>query len=273
MMTIRTTLLHLLLIAGSVVMIFPMVWMLFTSLKSPGEFYLYPPSLLPDHWRFANYVDAWGTGKWSLYFLNSILYSALTILGQIITSYMAAYAFARLKFKGRDALFLIILSTMMIPGQVTIISVYLLLSGIGWIDTYTGLIVPGLAGAFGIFLLRQFLLGVPVEIEEAARIDGASRVYVMVNIVAPLIFPALVSLFIFTFLGTWNEFFWPLIVTSSAEMRTVQIGLAMFRDQYGTVNLGVIMAASVIVMMPMIIVYLFAQKQFIEGIATSGLKG
>lgn len=266
-------LVHIILLLGAITMMFPMIWMLLTSIKSQGEFYLYPPKLLPEVVRLANYSEAWNSGPWKLYFLNSIIYSAAHIVGQVGTAYMAAYAFARLRFSGRDALFLSLLATMMIPGQVTIISLYLLLSNLGWVDTYRGLLVPGLASVFGIFMLRQFLLGVPAEIEEAAKIDGAGRIYIMIRIVSPLIKPAVISLVIFILLGTWNDFFWPLIVTSSPSMRTVQTGLAMFRDQYGTVNLGVIMAASIIVMMPIVIAYIFAQKQFIEGIATSGLKG
>ena len=264
---------HVLLMFGAVLMVFPMIWMLLSSFKSGYEFYSYPPSFFPVDWRLMNYADAYNSGSWSIYFFNSVVYSGATIFGQLFTCFIAAYAYARLEFKGKNVLFILTLATMMIPGQVTIISVYLILSKLGWIDTYPGLLIPGLTSAFGIFLLRQFLMAVPTEMEEAASIDGAKRYHTMLYIVLPLIKPAMISLFIFTLIGSWNEYFWPLIITSSPNMRTVQIGLAMFRDMYGIVEYGEMMAASVIVMLPLIVGFIFAQKQFIEGIATSGLKG
>jgi multiple sugar transport system permease protein len=191
--------------------------------------------------------------------------------GQIVTCSLAAYAFARLQFRGRDILFYLFLGTMMIPGQVTMIPSFLMLHWLGWIDSYAALIVPGLASAFGTFLLRQFFLSIPRDLEDAASIDGCSRFGVLWRIILPLSRPALATLAVFTFMGVFNDFLWALVVVSSEEMKTVQLGLAIFRDRYQT-DWGQLMAASVTATLPILLVFFFAQKYFIRGITLSGLK-
>jgi multiple sugar transport system permease protein len=192
-------------------------------------------------------------------------------LGQLMTCSLAAYAFARLQFRGREVLFYLFLGTMMIPGQVIMIPSFMVLYWLGWIDTYYALIVPGLASAFGTFLLRQFFLTIPRDLEDAASIDGCSRFGVLWRIILPLSRPALATLAVFTFMGVFNDFLWALIVVSSDEMKTVQLGLAIFRDRYQT-DWGQLMAASVTATLPILMVFFFAQKYFIKGITLSGLK-
>ena len=216
-------------------------------------------------------MRAFQAAPFGRYYLNSLFVAITVTIGQLITCSMAAFAFARLRFRGRDLLFLLFLGTMMIPGQVTMIPTFMVLHWAGWIDSYKALIVPGLASAFGTFLLRQFFLTIPRELEEAAYIDGCSKWKVLWYIIVPLARPALATLSIFTFMGVFNDFMWALIVTSSDEMRTVQLGLAIFRDRYLT-EWDLMMAGSVTATLPILIVFFFAQKYFIKGITLSGLK-
>jgi multiple sugar transport system permease protein len=236
-----------------------------------GEIYVYPPQWIPERFHFENYANVFEAAPFGRYYANSLMVALVVTIGQLITCSMAAYAFARLKFRGRNALFLLFLGTMMIPYNVTMIPSFMVLYWLGWVDTYQALIVPGLASAFGTFLLRQFFITIPRELEEAAFIDGASRLTVLKKIILPLSKPALATLAIFTFMGVFNDFIWALIVINSEEMRTVQLGLAIFRDRYLT-QWDLLMAGSVTAVLPILIVFFFAQKYFIKGITLSGIK-
>ena len=262
---------HLIVYALALLVIAPFIWMILTSFKDMSEIYVYPPKWLPDKFNFDNYIKAFTAAPFGKYYFNSLFVALAVTLGQLITCSMAAFAFARLKFRGRDILFYIFLATMMIPYNVTMIPSFMVLYWLGWIDTYYALIVPGLASAFGTFLLRQFFMTIPRELEEAAYIDGASRFQVLRRIIVPLAKPALATLAIFTFMGVFNDFIWALIVINSEQMQTVQLGLAIFRDRYLT-EWDLLMAGSVTAVMPILIVFFFAQKYFIKGITLSGLK-
>jgi multiple sugar transport system permease protein len=224
---------HGVLIAGAVIVLVPFLWMITTSLKPTRGVHL-PPYIIPSDFRWENYRRAWHADQFSRFYWNSLVMTVGIVAGQLISSSMAGYAFARLRFPGRQALFFLVLATMMIPVYVTLVPSYLLVRDLGWLDSYQGLIVPRVVSAFGIFLMRQHFLTIPREIEEAAMLDGASRLRVLVGVMLPLSGPALATLGIFSFLFAWNDFLWPLIVTSSPEMRTVQLGLANFTGRYGT---------------------------------------
>lgn len=267
----RSIVFHLIIYALAIVTLAPFIWMVLTSLKDMNEIYVYPPKWLPGKFRFENYRNAFEAAPFGRYYLNSIFAALAVTLGQMVTCSMAAFAFARLRFRGSNILFYLFLGTMMIPYNVTMIPSFMMLYWLGWIDTYKALIVPGLASAFGTFLLRQFFMTIPKELEEAAYIDGASRFSVLRKIIVPLSKPALATLAIFTFMGVFNDFIWALIVLNSEEMRTVQLGLAIFRDRYLT-QWDLLMAGSVTAVLPILIVFFFAQKYFIQGITLSGLK-
>lgn len=249
----------------------PFLWMILTSVKDMSEIYVYPPKWFPSQIKLENYKNAFDAAPFGTYYINSLIAAVTVTIGQLITCSMAAFAFARLKFKGSNILFLLFLGTMMVPYNVTMIPSFMMLYWLGWIDTYAALIVPGLASAFGTFLLRQFFLTIPRELEEAAYIDGATKFGVLRRIIVPLSKPALATLAVFTFMGVFNDFIWSLIVLNSEEMRTVQLGLAVFRDRYLT-QWDLLMAGSVTAVLPILIVFFFAQKYFIQGITLSGLK-
>ncbi len=267
----KSILFHLAIYAAALATLAPFIWMVLTSFKDLGEILLYPPKWLPAKLAWDNYVNAFAAAPFGRFYLNSLFVATAVTLGQLITCSLAAFAFARLSFRGREVLFLLFLGTMMIPGQVTMIPSFMMLYWLGWIDSYYALIVPGLASAFGTFLLRQFFLTIPRELEDAAYIDGCSRAGVLWRIVLPLSKPALATLAVFTFMGVFNDFLWALIVTNSEEMRTVQLGLAVFRDRY-TTEWDKLMAASVTATIPILLIFFFAQKYFIQGITLSGLK-
>lgn len=249
----------------------PFLWMLLTSLKDLPDILTYPPRWIPERVTLDNYISAFEAAPFGRYYFNSVFVALAVTAGQLVTCSMAAYAFARLQFRGRDLLFYIFLGTMMIPGQVTMIPGFMVLHWLGWVDTYYALIVPGLASAFGTFLLRQFFLTIPRDLEDAASLDGCSRFGILWRIILPLSRPALATLAIFTFMGVFNDFLWALVVVSSDEMKTVQLGLAIFRDRYQT-DWGQLMAASVTATLPILLVFFAAQKYFIRGITLSGMK-
>ncbi len=268
---IKSILLHVVMYMLAFGTIIPFVWMILTSVKDMSEIFVYPPKWFPTHFRFENYVDAFQAAPFGRFYLNSLLVAFTVTLGQLITCSMAAYAFSRLKFKGRDILFYVFLGTMMIPANVTMIPTYMVLSWFGWIDSLNALIIPGLASAFGTFLLRQYFMTIPRELEEAAFIDGASRWQVLIKVILPLAKPALATLAIFTFMGVFNDFIWALICINSEELKTVQLGLATFRDKYLT-QWDLLMAGSVTATLPILIIFFVAQKYFIQGITLSGMK-
>ncbi len=266
-----SVLLHAVMYGLALITVAPFLWMVMTSFKDLPDILTYPPVWWPKRFIIDNYVNAFSAAPFGRYYFNSVFIAVAVTIGQVITCSMAAFAFARLRFWGRDVLFYIFLGTMMIPGQVTMIPSFMMLYWLGWIDSYAALIVPGLASAFGTFLLRQFFLTIPRDLEDAASIDGCGRFGLLWRIILPLSKPALATLAVFTFMGVFNDFLWALIVVSSEEMRTVQLGLAIFRDRYQT-DWGQLMAASVTATLPILLVFFVAQKYFIKGITLSGLK-
>jgi multiple sugar transport system permease protein len=250
--------------------VLPLLAMLTTSLRDPARAAA-GFSLLPDGFHWQNYVEAWRATNFPRQFINSLVMALGVTAGQIVTSLMAGYAFARMEFFGRNALFLLLLSTIVIPFQILVIPVFIILVKLSWINTYWALIVPSLANAFGIFLFTQFFKTIPYELEEAAYLDGASRWTVLWKILVPLSKPAITTLFLFTFIAEWNDLFKPLVFTSTKSMRTVQLGLTVFQEQF-KVDYALLMAAVVFVTLPSVLLFFLGQKQFIKGIATTGLK-
>jgi multiple sugar transport system permease protein len=265
-------LLYLLLILGGLVMIVPFAWMISTSLKS-GEFVLsMPPQWIPNPATLDSYRRIFELYPIGRMLFNSILVAGLTTLGQLITCSMAAYAFARLKFRGHNLVFLLYLATMMVPFQVTITPLFILMRIFDWINTYQGLILPGVFSAFGTFLLRQAFLTIPTEYEEAAYMDGASPLTIFLRIILPLSKPALATLSVFAFMGSWNSFLWPLFIVREETLMTLPVGLATLQGRWLT-EWNLVMAGTVITVLPMLLLYLLAQKYLVQGYVMSGLKG
>jgi multiple sugar transport system permease protein len=269
---VLTSLIYLALIVGGITMIVPFLFMVSTSLKPPQQVLAIPPEWIPSPIRLQNYADA-------LYvlrprtFLNSILFATSVVLGQGLVATLGAYGFTRLRFPGRDQLFLAYLATMMIPSQVTLIPVYLVVVTLNWHDTYAGLIVPILAsGAFGTFLFRQFFKQIPDELCDAALIDGANHLTIYSRIILPLSKPALTAYGVITLLAAWNMFVWPLIVIRSPDLWVLTLALSMLSSQL-TNDFHILMAAVTLSMTPLLILYLFAQRYFVQGVTMSGLKG
>ena len=275
---IKTGLIYLSLALGGVTMILPFLWMISTSLKSYNSIFIFNLAdiqWIPKAIYWKNYIDVWKVVTFARFYLNSIFVCVAVTFGQVATSALAAYAFARLKFPGRDKLFFAYLATMMIPGSVTMIPVFALMRTFGWIDTYKALIIPSIFTAYGTFLLRQFFMTLPRDLEDAAKIDGCSLWGIFWRVILPLSNTALATLTIFVSLGNWVSFMWPLLVTNSIEKRTLPIGLAYFQElyQYAQPDWGLLMAGSLITMVPIIIIFLFNQRFFIEGIKLTGMKG
>jgi multiple sugar transport system permease protein len=265
-------LLHVALVVGGLFMLAPLAWMLSTSLKEPGQIFVYPPQWIPRPIAWENYAETVSVMPFGRYYWNSIVTaSAVTVL-QLLTSSLAAFAFARLRFKGRDIIFLLYLATMMIPFPVTMIPNFIIMRILGWIDTYKALILPPAFSAFSTFLLRQYFMSLPLELDDAARVDGASSFRIWWQIALPLSGPVLATLGIFTFLGQWNSFLWPLVVTNSDRVLTLPVGLATFQGQY-RVEWNLLMAGSVIALVPILVIYLIGQKWFVRGITLTGMGG
>ncbi|GAB6928766.1 carbohydrate ABC transporter permease [Paenibacillus sp. JCM 10914] len=270
---ISTVLLHVVLIIGAGVMALPFIWMVLSSLKDLSQVFIVPPKWIPDPFVWSNYKDSLTALPFGRAYFNSFYINIIVVIAQLVTCSMAAYAFAKITFRFREPLFILFLATMMVPGQVTIIPLYLIMKNIGWLDTHLAIIVPSaLLNAFGVFLLRQFFRGIPKEMEEAAIVDGANRWTIYVRIMLPLIKPALSALGIFTFLGMWNSFFNPLIFLSSTEKFTVPMMLNLYRGMYST-DWTLMMAGASIALIPVLIVYMIGQKYIIEGVTLSGIKG
>jgi multiple sugar transport system permease protein len=256
------------LLIGAFIVLLPLFVVFLTSF-APGV--ATAEGLPKNNWTLANYRDAWQRGKFLLAFANSTLVAIAVTGFQIVTSALAGYALARLKFRGRQALLLIVLATLVIPFQLLVIPVFLVLKWGHLINTYGALILPTAVNGFGIFLLRQYFQTIPVELEEAATIDGANRLQILWRVMLPLARPALVTLFLFTFIGEWNDLFKPLVFTTRPELRTVQLALAEFQEQF-TNNWPLMMAAVTIATVPVMLLFLIGQRQFIRGIATTGMK-
>jgi multiple sugar transport system permease protein len=250
----------------------PLLWMLSSSLKSKSEVLANPPTLVPHEFVWQNYSDVFQQVPFARYMLNSLLVATVVTVVALLFHSMAAYSLARLRFPGRDKIFLAILMTLMVPFTVIAVPLFIIVDWLGWVDSYQGLIVPMIPHAFGIFLLRQFYLSVPRELEEAAIIDGANLVQVYWKIILPLSRPVLAALSVFFFLANWNNFLWPLIVTQNQKLWVVQLGIQQFRGEHG-VDYNLIMAASTCAALPTLILFFVLQKRFVEGIKLTGLKG
>jgi multiple sugar transport system permease protein len=262
-----------LLVVGST-MLMPFLWMVSTSLKEPQSVFSLTPAWIPRPVTLDSYAQIWQVVPFARFFLNSVVVAICVTVGHVFTSACAAYAFARLRFPGRDRLFFCYIATMMIPGSVTLIPVFLLMKWLGWVDTYKALIIPGIFSAYGTFLLRQFFLTIPKDFEDAAKIDGGSAWSIFWTIMLPLAKPALATLTLFTFIGNWGSFMWPLLVMDSVEKKTLPIGLTYFQElyQYASPNWPLLMAGSVVAVLPMIGLFLSNQRFFIEGIRLTGVQ-
>jgi multiple sugar transport system permease protein len=281
----RRIALHVVLTVGALLMIVPFVWMILSSLKSHTEITSYPPTILPHQWVFANYPAALDYAPFAIYFRNSLLISIGHTVINLVLAAMAGYALARLPFRGRTVVFLTILGMMMIPTYTKIVPQYLLAKnmpffggndylgrgGSGWLDSWWALIIPGAITPLAIFLFRQFYLSLPTELEEAARIDGMGDFRIFASVMTPLIKPAIATVALITFESSWNNFLWPLIVTTKDELRVIQVGLAAFQQAESTLW-EYLMAGTTLATLPMIILFLFTQRYFVEGLATTGIK-
>ncbi|MFN8371380.1 MAG: carbohydrate ABC transporter permease [Anaerolineae bacterium] len=260
--------LHIFLICGAFIMALPFMWMVSTSLKTRTDVLReFPPRLIPSTFQFSNYEDALTSLPFDRYYINSLIVSSSVTVLQLFVSSLAAYAFARLRFKGREPLFFLYLIGLMIPFPVLLLPNFIIVRQLGWFNSYLALIIPPSFSVFSIFLLRQYYRGFPLEYDEAARIDGASSLRIWWNIILPNSKPALAALAIFTFLGTWNDFLWPLVITNSETMRTLPVGLNSFQGQY-SVRWELLMAASVAAILPVLIIYFFAQNWIIKASST-----
>ena len=268
---VQALILQIILMFLAVVWLVPVAWMALTSIKTESDIFTLPLRLLPRGATLVNYETALQRSSLLRWFMNSVIVTVAQVGLTVVISSLAAYAFARIPFRGRQVLFLIVLSTLMIPGQVTLIPTYLIVSRLNWVNTYQAVFVPELGAAFGIFLLRQFFLAIPNELEDSARIDGASRFLMFTRIIVPMSIPALSALSIFATLNAWNNFLWPLIVLNNSRMLTLPIGLAMLQGTYGTSSYGVVMAAAVIASAPVLVIYAFFQKKIIQGVSITGV--
>jgi multiple sugar transport system permease protein len=270
---------HLVLIPATIVLIFPFAWLLITSVESSSEALHFPPVLIPHHIHLGNYKAAWQAAPFGRFFLNSSVVAVATVLSNLVLCSLAGYAFARFRFLGRGLLFVVIMATLMVPFQVTMIPQFIIVKWLGvhlfapvGINHIGALIVPNAATAFGVFFLRQFFRTLPIEYEESARVDGASRLTVLRKIVLPLSVPALATLAALTFLDSWNNFLWPLIAINSTNQMTVPLGLATFQGAHST-EWPLLMAGNVMSLLPMLVIFFVAQRYFVRSVAATGLAG
>lgn len=272
---LRSLMNHGVLILGSIIFVVPLFFMVSTSLKAMRQIALFPPEWIPDPVIWLNYPDVFLYAPMHKYFLNTIFIVVPAIIGAVVTSSLAAYAFARLRAPGKNFLFMMVLSTMMLPAIVTMIPTYILFAKLGWIGTFRPLTIPPLAGsAFFVFLMRQFFMTIPRELEDAALIDGCSHTRIYTSIILPLAKPVLATVTIFAFMGAWNEYLGPLIYLGNKDQYTLSLGLQVFvSSQQRQAEWGMMMAASTMMVMPVILLFFFAQKQFVQGITLTGIKG
>jgi ABC-type glycerol-3-phosphate transport system permease component len=261
-------------VVGAIVVLIPFAWMVSTSVKPDGEVFLVPIRWIPHQLQLSNFATATSAFPFWAFAVNSVHVTLLVVLGNVGASSLVAYAFARLRARGREILFIILLSSLMLPGEVTLVSTYLIFKFLGWLDSYNPLIVPAYFGsAFYIFMLRQFYMTLPVELDDAAKIDGCGYFGTYARIILPLSKPALATVAIFSFFDSWNSFQAPLIYLNSMEKYTLSVGLTFFHDQYMGTPWNQMMAASLLVMIPCLVVFFFAQRTFIQGAVLTGLKG
>jgi len=269
--SLKGLLTHMVLLVGALAMLLPFAWMISTSLKSKQATFVTPPQLLPASPTIANYFTVFDSAPMGRFLLNSLFVSSLSTFLLVLFAAMSGYAFARIEFKGREALFYAYLATMMVPQQVTLTPLFIIMNYLGWTNTYQALILPGSFSAFGTFLMRQFFAGIPREIEEAAFLDGAGHIRIFFNIAIHLSKPAIATLSIFAFMASWNSFLWPLIITSDTSMMTLPLGLSFLQGRW-TTDWNVLMAGTVIGTLPVLAVYVFTQKYIIKGLSHTGSK-
>lgn len=270
---IGRTLLYVVILAGCGLYLFPFLWMVSTSLKSLDQVYQWPPVWMPNPITFSNYADAWAELPFATFYRNTLFVVATCIVGSILSCTIVAFGFARLRFRGRNFLFLVLLSTMMLPGQVTMIPLYIWYAKLGWVDTYRPMTVPSFFGsAFHIFLLRQFFLTIPHELDDAAKIDGCGYLRTLYSIILPLALPAIGVVAIFNFNTHWSEFLTPLIYLQRLEKYTIAIGLRLFQTRENT-DMPWLMAMAVVALMPQVIIFFLAQRQLVQGVVLTGIKG
>lgn len=270
--TVLNILKYVILIAGALFTLLPFIWMIASSLKTPAEIVKIPPQLFPEVPQFSNYVEAWNAAPFGRYLLNTIIITAFSTVGVLITTVLSAFAFSRLKFPGKDLVFSLFLATLMIPGEMLIVTNFITITKLGWIDTYQAMIVPWISNVFYIYLLTQFFMQVPESLYLAAKVDKCSDFKYMMKIMVPMNKSPITTVAILNIIGSWNSFMWPLLVTNSDEMRVLSNGLIRFQTEAGS-SYQLIMAASSILVMPIIIAYLFLRKYIIEGVTQSGIKG
>lgn len=263
---------HIMLAIGALLVVTPFIWMILTSLKTLGESTQIPPKIFPDKLQWSNFKEAFKTLPYAKFYFNTIVYTVVTTIGQLVFCSMAGYAFARIEFPGRDIIFVVILSILMVPGQIFLIPQFMIIKNLKLLNTISALILPGLFSAFGTFLMRQFFLVLPKEVEEAAILDGCNQFQIFYKVMLPLVKPGLMALAISTSLYCWNSLMWPLIVNTDISKMTLSAGLSSLQGQHAT-NFPVMMAGTMLAIWPMIIAFIIFQKQFVEGIASSGTKG
>ncbi|HPH98173.1 MAG TPA: carbohydrate ABC transporter permease [Anaerolineaceae bacterium] len=265
--------LYTFLVVGGFLTLFPFIWMFLSTFKTEAEIFSVPPTLLPSSFQFDNYVYIWNSlGNFPRFLFNSVFVTASVVILNLFFDSLAAFAFAKLKFPGRDNLFSLFLATMLVPGQVLLIELYRIIQNLGWINSYQALILPSAMSAFGIFLIWQYMKNIPDDFLEAARMDGANDFDIYLRIYMPLSAPAMAVLAIFTFIGTWNDFLWPLIVTNSEELRTLVVGLALMQGN-NVMHWTWLMTGAFISVAPVILFYILAQRYFIAGLTAGGVKG
>lgn len=267
-----TWIVHVVLGLGAVVMVFPFVWQTLTAFKTFPDSVAVPPVIIPDPWVFTSFVEVFDSMPFAQMFLNSVMLTIGRTVGQVILCTMAGYAFARIPFPGRNIAFVVFLSVLMVPSQLYLLPQYEIIQSLGWLNTLQALIVPGIFSAFGTFLMRQFFMSMPVELEEAARIDGANPWQTFWRVMVPLAKPGIVALTVFTVLWSWNDLLWPLVVTTDPAKMPLSVGLSQLVGLHGT-DYPVLMAGALLATLPMLITFMILQKQFIQGIAFSGTKG
>jgi multiple sugar transport system permease protein len=268
----KTILLNTVLTIGMIASIGPLVWMLLSSFKPEGEIRSVPPTLLPHTWTLDNFAELFDRLDFPRFFLNSVLVAVTVTVGSVLLSALVGYALAKIDFPGRNLLFGLILATLMVPGVVTFVPLFVLVANLGLTGTYAALILPYLAAPFGVFLMRQFMSDVPDELIDAARVDGAGELRTFFRIVLPQTKPALATLGILTFLGSWNNFLWPLIAVRSADMYTLPVALATYAVGQNAVRYGLLVAGATVIVLPILIVFLILQRHFVQGVATTGIK-
>ena len=264
--------LYLLLGLGLVLLVGPFIWMVLGSIKTTGELRQVPPTWLPQNPTLSNYTDLLDRLNFARFFLNSTIVAAAVTVGNVIFCSMLGYALAKLQFPGKRILFAVVLGTLMVPAIVTFMPLFVLVANLNLVNTHAGLILPFLVGAFGVFLMRQFIGGIPDELLDAARVDGAGEHYIFWRIVMPLCGPAIATLSILTFLGSWNSFLWPLVVANTEDMYTLPVAIALFATGQQETNVALLMAGSVVVIVPVLIVFILLQRYFTQGIAMTGIK-